>query len=211
MNPQGCFTSTLRYGTAFLLACLFAAILFPIIIRSGDRHRSYCQPNLKQIGLGIFQYTQDYDERYPIVSVNDSGVTDNNPHGWADALQPYLKSTMIFQCTEENDSAHDKKPTESGYTDYWYNARLNGLEQKNARHVASTLMLGDGNDGTDATNARYSLKELPAAWRTDSYSPAMRHFEGANYSFADGHVKWLKPEKISGQTPKPNVATFAVK
>ena len=211
MENKGCFTPTLRYLAAFCLACLFAVMLFPIFIWSGTRNKSYCQPNLKQIALSIVQYTQDYDERYPIVSVNDTSVTDNNPHGWADALQPYFKSTLIFQCTEENDYDRDKNPTDTGYTDYWYNARLNGLEQKNVRHVASTLMLGDGNDGTDATNARYSLKQLPAAWRTDANSPAMRHYEGANYAFADGHVKWFKPEKISGQTPKPNVATFAVR
>ncbi|RYG58893.1 hypothetical protein EON80_26385, partial [bacterium] len=27
-----------------------------------------------------------------------------------------------------------------------------------------------------------------------------RHFDGANYAFADGHVKWLKPGKIGDST-----------
>ncbi len=211
MENQGCITPTLRYATAFCLACLFAAILFPLFARKSGSKSPSCQSNLKQIALGVFQYTQDYDERYPIVEVNDSHVSSDNPHGWADALQPYLKSTQLYQCPAENALANDNKPTRSGYTDYWYNARLNGLKQKAVRHVASTLLLGDGNDGTEATNARYSLKQLPAAWRTDANSPAMRHLEGANYAFADGHVKWFKPERINGQTPKPHIATFAVK
>lgn len=171
MENKGCFTPTLRYVAAFCLACLFAIMLFPIFIWSGTRNKSYCQPNLKQIALGVMQYTQDYDERYPIVSMNDTGVNNERPYGWADALQPYLKSTLIFQCTEENDYARDKTPTDMGYSDYWYNARLNGLEQKAVSHVASTLMLGDGNDGNDATNARYSLSELPPAWTPSNTNP----------------------------------------
>jgi prepilin-type processing-associated H-X9-DG protein len=122
-----------------------------------------------------------------------------------------LKSTWIYHCPQGSNHDPKIKPNDSGYTDYWYNARLNGLESKAIILHGSTVMLGDGNDGTDATNARYSLSALPATWRTDSNSPAMRHLEGANYAFADGHVKWFKPEKISGQTPKPHIATFAVR
>ena len=54
------------------------------------------------------------------------------------------------------------------------------------------LLSGDGNDGTDATNARYSLSELPDAWH-NADAPALRHLDGANYAFADGHVKSMKP------------------
>lgn len=41
--------------------------------------------NLKQIGLGIIQYAQDDDEKYP------------EAKGLIDTLQPYLKSTDIFE------------------------------------------------------------------------------------------------------------------
>lgn len=211
MENKGCFTPTLRYVTAFCLACLLAVILFPIFAPQRERKFSSCRSNLKQIALGVFQYTQDYDERYPIVSVNDTGASAQNPHGWADALQPYLKSTQIFQCSSDRSQESNSNPTAPGYTDYWYNARLNGLEQKAINLAASTLMFGDGNDGTDATNARYSLKALPAAWRTDSSSPAMRHLEGANYAFTDGHVKWLKPDKITNQAPSKNTLTFRIR
>jgi prepilin-type processing-associated H-X9-DG protein len=30
------------------------------------------------------------------------------------------------------------------------------------------------------------------------------HFDGYNYLFADGHVKWLKPERTCGATGFPN-------
>lgn len=46
---------------------LLAAILFPVFSRARENaRRSSCLSNLKQIGLGMMQYTQDYDERYPM-------------------------------------------------------------------------------------------------------------------------------------------------
>ncbi|RYG53119.1 DUF1559 domain-containing protein, partial [bacterium] len=46
------------------IIAILAAILFPVFGRARENaRRSSCQSNLKQIGLGIMQYTQDYDER----------------------------------------------------------------------------------------------------------------------------------------------------
>ncbi len=68
------------------------ASLFDLIFggaRSNARSAS-CQSNLKQIGLGLIQYTQDYDERYPLATSKGS------EYGWAQEIQPYLKSLQIF-------------------------------------------------------------------------------------------------------------------
>ena len=46
------------------IIAILAAILFPVFARARENaRRASCQSNLKQIGLGIFQYTQDYDEK----------------------------------------------------------------------------------------------------------------------------------------------------
>lgn len=48
------------------IIALLAAILFPVFARARENaRRTSCASNLKQIGLGIMQYTQDYDERMP--------------------------------------------------------------------------------------------------------------------------------------------------
>jgi len=72
-------------------------------------------------------------------------------------------------------------------------------------------MLGDGNDGTELTDARYSLNALPQAWRNTEGSPARRHFDTANYAFADGHVKALRPEAISNLSTRQSKSTFSVR
>lgn len=47
------------------IIAILAAILFPVFARARENaRRTSCLSNLKQIGLGIMQYTQDYDERY---------------------------------------------------------------------------------------------------------------------------------------------------
>jgi prepilin-type N-terminal cleavage/methylation domain-containing protein/prepilin-type processing-associated H-X9-DG protein len=48
------------------IIAILAAILFPVFARARENaRRTSCQSNLKQLGLGIAQYLQDYDERYP--------------------------------------------------------------------------------------------------------------------------------------------------
>jgi prepilin-type N-terminal cleavage/methylation domain-containing protein len=47
------------------IIAILAAILFPVFGRARENaRRSSCQSNLKQLGLGIMQYTQDYDENF---------------------------------------------------------------------------------------------------------------------------------------------------
>lgn len=47
---------------------------------------SNCQSNQKQVMLGLLQYVQDYDEKYPPA------------RKWVDVLQPYVKNEQIFRC-----------------------------------------------------------------------------------------------------------------
>src|SRR5688572_23880375 len=44
------------------IIAILAAILFPVFARARENaRRSSCQSNLKQLGLALHQYTQDYD------------------------------------------------------------------------------------------------------------------------------------------------------
>ena len=78
------------------IIAILAAILFPVFARARENaRRSSCQSNLKQIALGFMQYTQDYDEKFPGSDWRQHKLAltrPANPFGWADGLQPYLKS-----------------------------------------------------------------------------------------------------------------------
>ena len=189
---------------------LTAAFLGPVFSRSSDNaRRAACQSNLKQIGLGIAQYVQDYDELYPRVSVHP--VTTNvapysRTYGWADALYPYLRSVQVYQCPSDKRPPNRKgDAVKANFTDYWLNTHLSGVSMADISQYATTISLGDGNDGRDMTNARYSKAALPTAWLRDARSPARRHMDvGANYAFLDGHVKWLRTNEVMNYAGRKN-------
>ncbi len=64
------------------IIAILAAILFPVFARARENaRRSSCTSNLKQIGLGIIQYAQDYDEKYPVLRNNGDPVTQQGGDG----------------------------------------------------------------------------------------------------------------------------------
>jgi len=203
------------------LVIIAALILLPVFARSEHtpNRRGMCQVNLKLIGLGFIQYTQDFDNHYPLVAFAETtgGVRDASgrgwsipAYGWADAIQPYVKSTQVYQCPSETDAHSSTEPNQRGYIDYWYNRNLAGKNEKKISSSSSLIIIGDGADGSDDTSARYNIGSLPAAWRTDKTSPAYRHLDSANYTFADGHVKWYKPAQVSdtSKSGQPTLRAF---
>lgn len=78
---------------------LLAAILFPVFSRARESaRRASCQSNLRQIGLAMEQYKNDYDTYYPaqhvVVKV---GSTNYNTY-WPTLIFPYIRSQSVFIC-----------------------------------------------------------------------------------------------------------------
>lgn len=191
------------------LICLAAVILMPAPHRTRyNARKSACQNNLKKLGLAVRQYLQDADEKYPVVFSGDTA------YGWADALLPYYKDTQILQCPQDY-SVTSSQANQPGYNDYWYNANFmvhdkNGqptsAKAASLKSPAQTILLGDGgaekgDNGHDATYnqcgdgrsltapGQICIRAMPGY---AIYSSAQLHLDGANFAFADGHVKWLR-------------------
>jgi len=82
------------------IIALLAAILFPVFGRARENaRRSACQSNLKQLGLGLLQYAQDYDEKYPCG--NQPSGNNAIGSGWASQVMPYMKSTQLLACPSD--------------------------------------------------------------------------------------------------------------
>ena len=86
------------------IIAILAAILFPVFARARENaRRSSCQSNLKQIGLGLIQYSQDYDEKLIQKYTPDNGWQSSTPARlkWMDLTQPYVKSAQVFNCPSD--------------------------------------------------------------------------------------------------------------
>lgn len=186
---------------------LLAAILFPVFSRARENARkSSCANNLKQIGIGLAQYAQDYDETMPGVTLGGTGTPR-----WHDLLQPYMKSRQVFKCPSNSSTT-----TFTGSTGTWFNHYLgNGnnvgsgstpgtgfnfrrpLDATDAAGVALTTSLADiqkpaetiavsENQGTRNSSNLYSTSTAGGMDFTN-------HLSSTNFLFVDGHVKSLKP------------------
>lgn len=126
MKPRRGFT-LIELLVVIAIIALLAAILFPVFARARENaRRSSCQSNLKQLMLGIHQYTQDYDEKMvPWRQSRDAdaaGFTWNSggdTGGWTDPqattadyywmilIYPYVKSPQIYFCPSAVDDVGD--------------------------------------------------------------------------------------------------------
>ena len=114
----------------FVLVALGAAVTYPLVVKrydSGCRPPT-CQNRLKQISIAIIQYSQDADENYPLFRVTPISNV-KMAYGWADAMQPYIKNTDVFQCREEI-RVGQANPLLKDYSDYWLNRKLSGLNSE---------------------------------------------------------------------------------
>ncbi len=78
------------------IIAILAAILFPVFAKARDRaNTTACLNNMKQLGVGLYTYLQDYDESYPILRRVIGGST---AWTWRESLFPYVKSLDVAKC-----------------------------------------------------------------------------------------------------------------
>lgn len=76
------------------IIAILAAILFPVFAKARAKARAIsCISNEKQIGLGLMQYVQDYDECVPLVrDIAVGPIFTAQEKTWKDLVYPYIKS-----------------------------------------------------------------------------------------------------------------------
>ncbi len=186
------------------IIAILAAILFPVFAKAREKARqASCTSNLKQAGLAVMQYIQDYDERFPMVRSYNS--SNGHYYDWRMEIQPYMKNTKVLACPSNNNSdtyyqgdcvdasVSDESPyvpmsygwaTNTGEgsptNGFSYGPGASGPKQAIIQQVSQTLTIVESN----------STCTDDCAWCTGN-APCL-HSGMDDFAFADGHVKSMR-------------------
>jgi prepilin-type N-terminal cleavage/methylation domain-containing protein/prepilin-type processing-associated H-X9-DG protein len=230
------------------IIAILAAILFPVFARARENaRRASCQSNLKQIGLGIAQYAQDYDETMPPGYVKGSNSSSSNAGPWHWLIQPYTKSLQVLRCPSNTtpapptasvqqelgdpgrgtipvsykanggnrddnflaaDWCQSPSPTYAATSDCqrpmdsYQGAPTTSYTMRPAKlaefaSTAETIVVTEVND---VSAASYSLATYGRRDQDLQNAVMTNHLGTANFLFADGHVKAMKPIATASTT-----------
>ena len=131
------------------IIAILAAILFPVFqkVRENAR-RTACLSNEKQIGIGLTQYNQDYDEKMPTAFLQTPAINggQQNVIPLESQLESFVKSVDVWKCP-------DASPNYTGGPGDFWDGKY--FKAGKARSYAYVLAIntkeaggqGDGNTG----------------------------------------------------------------
>lgn len=211
---------------------VLAAILFPVFSRARENaRRASCMSNLKQIGLGIMMYAQDYDDMLlrqttcgpstletGKTTTNKSGCggTDEFTHLWMHSLHPYVKNVQVFNCPSAEQVTVDAGTTTrssrvytggyEAYISYGYNTNLpNDIGDSQSTPPLAAIQ----NSSEIPIVADSELMKSDGTKRlsyviSNGTNVGVRHLGTFNMLFLDGHVKNQQPTVWTTKTNSCN-------
>jgi prepilin-type N-terminal cleavage/methylation domain-containing protein/prepilin-type processing-associated H-X9-DG protein len=213
------------------IIAILAAMLLPALARAREQaRRSVCISNLKQIGLALRMYSQDYREFFPITSAG----TEQTAVGCLGLLYPnYVSAQKTFICP--SDLSHktvDLAPAEitqgistqlrdtAGDTDgaglsYAYALWCHENVDIDTVLVADkSIDINDYQGGSYTRGTWWSLSALKTGATSTSGGASavpvglLNHKnDGVNACYIDGHVRWIPVGKVEELFPNYNNAS----
>ena len=200
------------------IIAILAAILFPVFAKAREKARqTSCLSNMKQIGLAMMMYTQDYDETYVPYKYNVPSLGDDVYWSQIFVTNKYITSSKILICPSA--ASYDFNPSMLAYPDaYWpytwiaygYNYNFIGgsfwidttaapASVGSIASPADTILIAEtcypGLTPKRGYTALYTSG--PGTGNIDD-----RHNEGSHIIFCDGHVKWYKDAHHTMEKPE---------
>jgi len=185
------------------IIAILAAILFPVFARAREKARqASCSSNHKQVALGWLMYAQDYDERAAYMNMADPTYG----RVWVQTkLEPYIKNKQLWECPSYDNIANPgtcelRVRGGIGYNWAWTAVEgpggdvgwISGKKLARLERPAEFVIFCDG---TCMGATVYNVNTFDG-WKAGEWPSGWRHNGGANFAFADGHVKWQKPDSI---------------
>lgn len=203
------------------IIAILAAILFPVFGQARESARQdVCTSNVRQIGLAVEAYLQDFDETFPIFYAYNTMVPGTTTRAWSgDAghkgveieIFPYTKSKAIFTCPDDLGGPTLTDPSYGCPGRNSYQACYGSSYRFQKR--AFTIAAGESSQNNDTTQFTTSVTSTLSGFSAPSETRLMRdemfpwfgtnaqygyipgyyqqwHTRGGGTVFADGHAKF---------------------
>jgi prepilin-type processing-associated H-X9-DG protein len=201
------------------IIAILVAILFPVLAQVREKARTAaCTSNLKQIGLALMMYGQDYDEQMPTGEAGgvpnwevspDVDTRKPQPTGplygyqfylnLMAELSPYTKSQQIWYCPSDPHVRPTVENMAIGHQSYYWFPNwiwnTNGASSKQYKPKCGIIL----DDDPPSLHSDHSAQRIFLTERgilgvdgPDAKPPSTNcnHANGYNIAFFDGHAKF---------------------
>jgi len=151
---------------------VLAGLLLPAFSKAKEAGRATaCLSNLRQIGVALQLYTQDNNNRLPIMRDKSASAPPTNALPAVEiVLTNHLGSVKVLKCPSDRRQIYEQ--TGSSYS---WNSLLNGQD---AEHLT-------------VLNIDFDPHQIPVFFDKEAFHSARGAKKGVNYLYADGHIRNL--------------------
>ena len=183
------------------IIAILAAILFPVFLQAREQAKqAKCAGNLRQLGTALVMYLSDnsnrmpYQEEYYAMNGMPDCLNPSARTNWALGLLKYSKNRNIYWCPSSVPREKGPQPINPDYiatgyskVSYMFNGIALGKPLSVCRYVTRTTVLRE-------VMYSYGLCwTQPWPNRTWWKLPSWKgHGEGSNFTFADGHMRYVR-------------------